>query len=109
MLLKVQLSYDRTEEAARQGAHHQWRNNIFKSVLLTDIRTVEQFDAAGAFVTSEEVADHVRISADPKQHIDWLKADIDLGFDELLLHNVNTAQAQFIDTFGETVLPALKK
>jgi probable non-F420 flavinoid oxidoreductase len=107
MLLKVQLSYDRTEAAALQGAHEQWRNNIFKSVLLTEIRTVEQFDAAGAFVTPDEVANHVRISADPQQHIDWLKADIELGFDELLLHNVNTAQSQFIQTFGETVIPAL--
>ncbi|MGG6241032.1 TIGR03885 family FMN-dependent LLM class oxidoreductase [Nodosilinea sp. AN01ver1] len=109
MILKVQLSYDRTQEAARAGAHQQWRNNIFKSVLLSDIRTVEQFDAAGAFVTPEEIEQHVRVSADPQQHLDWLKADIELGFDELILHNVNTAQAQFIDTFGETVIPALTK
>lgn len=107
MILKVQLSYDRTQEAARQGAHQQWRNNIFKSVLLSEIRTVEQFDAAGAFVTPDEVEQHVRVSADPQQHIDWLKADIDLGFDELILHNVNSAQSQFIDAFGEAVLPSL--
>jgi alkanesulfonate monooxygenase SsuD/methylene tetrahydromethanopterin reductase-like flavin-dependent oxidoreductase (luciferase family) len=107
MILKVQLSYDRTIEAARQGAHQQWRNNIFKSVLLTEIRTVAQFDAAGALVTAAEMDDHVRISADPQQHIDWLKQDLDLGFGELILHNVNTAQAQFIDTFGEKVIPVL--
>ncbi|MGB6016293.1 MAG: hypothetical protein WBG32_16290, partial [Nodosilinea sp.] len=94
---------------AREGAHQQWRNNIFKSVLLTDIRTVEQFDAAGALVTPAEIEQHVRVSADPQQHLDWLKTDIELGFDELILHNVNTAQAQFIDTFGETVIPALTK
>jgi len=107
MILKVQLSYDRTEEAARMGAHEQWRNNIFKSVLLSEIRTVEQFDAAGAFVTPDEVDHHVRISADPQRHIDWLKADVDLGFNELILHNVNTQQEQFIEMFGKTVIPAL--
>ncbi|MGP1386797.1 MAG: TIGR03885 family FMN-dependent LLM class oxidoreductase [Thainema sp.] len=107
MILKVQLSYDRTQEAAQLGAHQQWRNNIFKSVLLTEIRTVEQFDAAGAFVTPEDIDDHVRVSADPQQHIDWLRTDIELGFDELILHNVNTAQTQFIDMCGETVIPAL--
>jgi hypothetical protein len=37
------------------------------------------------------------------------KNDIDLGFDELILHNVNTAQEQFIDDFGEKVLPVLAK
>jgi coenzyme F420-dependent glucose-6-phosphate dehydrogenase len=109
MILKVQLSYDHTEEAARHGAHQQWRNNIFKSLLLTEIRTVEQFDAAGAMVTPEEVAGNARVSADPQQHLEWLKNDIDLGFDELILHNVNTAQEQFIDDFGEKVLPVLAK
>lgn len=107
MILKVQLSYDRTEAAARQGAHEQWRNNVFKSVLLTEIRTVEQFDAAGAFVTPDEMDDHVRISANPQQHLDWLKTDLELGFDELILHNVNTAQEQFIEVFGEKVIPVL--
>ena len=107
MILKVQLSYDQSEAAAYQGAHQQWRNNIFKSVLMTELRTVEQFDAAGAFVTPDELKHHVRISANLQQHIEWLKADIDLGFDELILHNVNSAQAQFINDFGETVLPAL--
>ncbi|WP_035994334.1 TIGR03885 family FMN-dependent LLM class oxidoreductase [Leptolyngbya sp. KIOST-1] len=109
MILKVQLSYDRTQEAALAGAHQQWRNNVFESVMLSDTRTVEQFDVAGAFVTPADMEGQVRISADPQQHLDWLKTDIELGFDELILHNVNTAQAQFIDTFGETVIPALTK
>jgi len=109
ILLKVQLSYDRTEAAAIQGAHEQWRNNIFKGILLTEIRTVEQFDAAGAFITPKEAANHVCISADPQQYIDWFKADIELGFEELLLHNVNTAQSQFIQTLGKTVISALTR
>ncbi|XHX78811.1 MAG: hypothetical protein RBJ76_02440 [Stenomitos frigidus ULC029] len=32
MLLKVQLSYDRTDDMARQKAYEQWRNNNFKNV-----------------------------------------------------------------------------
>ncbi len=53
MILKVQLSYDRTDEQARQGAYQQWRNNIFKSVVLAELKTVEQFDAIGQFVQPE--------------------------------------------------------
>lgn len=109
MLLKVQLSYDRDEDSARQKAHHQWRNNIFKNVLMTELRTPEQFDAAGEFVTPDELSEHVRISADPQQHIEWLQKDLELGFDELLLHNVNREQEQFIEVFGEKVVPALLK
>lgn len=113
MLLKVQLSYDRDEESARQKAHQQWRNNIFKNILMTELRwsrsvcvarsksispsaSPQQFDAAGEFVKPEEMNEHVRISAEPQQHIEWLQQDVKLGFNELLLHDVNREQQQFI-------------
>lgn len=107
MILKVQLSYASDENLARQGAHDQWRNNIFKSVMLSDLKTPEQFDAAGEYVKPEELDKQVRISADPQQHIAWLQQDIELGFDELILHNVNREQEPFIRTFGEKVVPEL--
>jgi coenzyme F420-dependent glucose-6-phosphate dehydrogenase len=109
MLLKVQLSYDRDLASAQQKAHQQWRNNIFKNILMTELRTPQQFDAAGEFVTPEELNEHVRISSDVQQHIEWLQKDVELGFDELLLHNVNREQELFIETFGEKVLPVLRK
>ncbi|RUS98488.1 hypothetical protein DSM106972_081170 [Dulcicalothrix desertica PCC 7102] len=107
MILKVQLSYDRDEDSALQKAYQQWRNNIFKNILMTQLQTPQQFDAAGMFVQPEELHEHVRISANPQQHIEWLQKDIELGFDELILHNVNRGQQQFIEVFGEKVIPAL--
>jgi coenzyme F420-dependent glucose-6-phosphate dehydrogenase len=107
MILKVQLSYDRDQASAEQKAHHQWRNNIFKNVLLSELATPEQFDAAGEFVQPQELHDHVRISSDLQQQIEWLQNDIELGFNELILHNVNREQQQFIEVFGEKVLPQL--
>ena len=66
-----------------------------------------QFDAPGEFVKPEEMNEHIRISAEPQQHIEWLQQDVALGFNELLLHNVNREQQQFIQVFGEKVLPVL--
>lgn len=108
MLLKVQLSYDRTEDMAREKAYQQWRNNIFKNIVMTELRMPKQFDAAGRFVQPQELDRHVRISSDIHQHIHWLEQDIELGFNELLLHNVNREQVQFIEIFGEKVIPNLK-
>lgn len=107
MILKVQLSYDRDEETARQKAHQQWRNNIFENILMTELRTPQQFDAAGQFVQPKELDQYVRISADVQQHIEWLQEYIELGFDELILHNVNREHEQFIEVFGEKVVPVL--
>lgn len=109
MYLKVQLSYAGNQQAAQQGAYEQWRANIFPNAMLTELRTPEQFEMAGALVNLSEIDKMVRISADVHQQIAWLMEDIELGFERLLLHNVNREQQRFIDDFGEKVLPSLLK
>ncbi|WP_018620435.1 TIGR03885 family FMN-dependent LLM class oxidoreductase [Spirosoma luteum] len=107
MHLKVQLSYGKTEEIARKGAYDQWRANIFPNQVLTDLRLPEQFDQLGTLVNLQEVDKMIHISADTGQHLAWLQEYIDLGFEQLLLHNVNLEHERFIDDFGQAVLPSL--
>lgn len=107
MYLKVQLSYAPNEEDALLGAHDQWKANVFQGTVLGDMPTVAHFDAAAEFVKPEDLNDMVRISSDLQQHIDWIKQDISLGFEKIILHNVNRDQETFIQDFGEKVLPKL--
>ena len=108
MYLKVQLSYAPDQETALLGAHDQWRTNIFESQVLSDFRVPSQFDAAATFIKPDDMYEYVRVAADPQQHIEWLQKDIELGFETISLHNVNREQQQFIEVFGEKVLPFLK-
>ncbi len=108
MYLKVQLSYARDEKEARLGASDQWRSNIFENAVLAELRTPAQFDAAAAFIKPEDLDTAVRISSDPAQHIEWLHKDIELGFSEIILHNVNRQQTEFIEVFSQQVLPSLR-
>jgi coenzyme F420-dependent glucose-6-phosphate dehydrogenase len=105
--VKVQLSYDVSMHEATSGAHQQWRNNVFSSSLLSDVKMPAAFDAAGAMVKSDEMRNFVRISDSIDQHIEWLMDDIKAGVTHLYLHNVNRNQEQFIETFGRQVLPVL--
>lgn len=107
MYLKVQLSYDKDDKKALLGAHEQWRANIFESALLTELQMPSQFDYAAKHVRPEDLHGFVRSSSSTDQHIEWLSKDIELGFSNVYLHNVNLQQAQFIDVFGEKVVPAL--
>lgn len=106
--LKSQVSFDKTYEKALTGAHEQWRNNVMDSAVLFRLTTVAQFDAAGKFIDPEEVVEHVRISSDIKKHIEWIKQDIAMGFDTIVLHNVNRNQDFFLEEFGKKVLPAFR-
>jgi hypothetical protein len=45
------------------------------------------------------------VSADPKQHAAWLNETLDVGVDDLFVHQVPREQRRFIDTFGGEVLP----
>ncbi len=107
MYLKVQLSYADDERTALQEAHEQWRSNIFPSPVLSDMRTAKQLDKAAMFVREEDMREYVRISAEPNQHAEWLHQDLELGFTQLMLHNVNLHQERYIEVFGEKVLPQL--
>ena len=107
--LKVQLSYDQTEEKAVDGAYEQWRNNVLPSDILDDLWQVSQFDAAGSLVKKEDMKDMVLISSDIDQFAQWINEYIDLGFDRIILHNVNREQEGFIRDFGEKLLPKLRK
>lgn len=107
MYLQVKLCYAASEAEARREAHEQWRTNILPGPVLSTLRTVEEFEAAATFVRPEDVGEYVRISADLGRHLEWLRGDLELGFDELYLHNVGRGQRAFIEAFGERVLPAL--
>jgi len=109
LFLKVQLSYAGTDEEALLGAWDQWRSNIFPSSVLSDLRSPEQFDALGKFVTKEQMHASVLISANPDTHTRQLIKYANLGFEHLYLHNVNRGQSRFIEDFGKTVLPALRE
>jgi probable non-F420 flavinoid oxidoreductase len=103
--VQVKVAWAPTDEEALAGAYDQWRTNVFDSVLMADIETVEQFEAAAAHVRPEDVRRSVLVSSDSKQHAAWLNEALDVGADDLFLHQVPRDQRRFIDTFGAEVLP----
>lgn len=108
LFLKVQLSYAHAEKEALNGAFEQWRTNVLSGEILDDLWQVKQYEAAAQFVRPEDLKESVLISSDPKQFINWIQSYIDLGFERIILHNVNRDQETFIKDFSEKVLPHLK-
>lgn len=106
--LQVKLSYDESDDAALAGAHEQWRTNVLAGEISEELRTPKQFEDAAKTVTRDDVRKAVRVSSELDRHVEWLRADLDAGFDAVMLHNVNRAQARFIDDFGRVVIPALE-
>jgi coenzyme F420-dependent glucose-6-phosphate dehydrogenase len=108
MYLQVQLAFAPTRHEALRAAHEEWGTNIFDSHVLTDLRLPRDFEAIAKYVRPEDVTDAVRVSASPDEHAEWIRQDIELGFDRIFLHNVQRDQQRFMDVFGAEVLPALR-
>lgn len=107
LYLQVHLSYDPDEDAALRIAHEQWRSNVFPPPVCWDLETAELFDAVSAHVPPDAMREHVLVSGDLGRHAAWLHDLAELGFDEMYLHHVGREQGEFIDAFGEHVLPRL--
>ena len=86
----------------------QWRMSCLSSDVMNELSTPEEIDARTEDVTLEQVAERIRISADPEEHLHWLQEDAAMGFDAVYVHNVNRDQKRFIQVYGEKVLPRLK-
>ena len=106
--LQVHVSYHPDEAEATRIAHEQWRTNVFSPPFCWDTDTAEAFDQAAEHVQPESMHQAVRISSDPGQHAEWLNSYAELGFDAIYLHHVGQQQSEFIDVFGEKVLPQLE-
>jgi probable non-F420 flavinoid oxidoreductase len=106
VILKAQVSYDTTHDKALRGAYDQWRYTLLPSAILSELRTTEQFDAAGKLVPIEEVERQVKIVSRPEELTSWLHGLMDaFDFETIILHNVNENQAEFIEWAGKGILP----
>jgi hypothetical protein len=72
-----------------------------------DIRAPEDFAAMAKLVRPENFQGRVLISTDLDEHRAHLQSFIDLGFDEVHVHNVGRNQEEFIKVFGAEVIPKL--
>lgn len=109
MYLKIQLSYDKNEELALSGAFEQWKFNVFGSDLNEQLRTPEQFEQAAVLVNKKDIKKYIHISSELGVYEKWLNKYKDLGFEKVILHNVNTNQELFIKDFGKNILPLFQR
>ncbi|MGB3305262.1 MAG: TIGR03557 family F420-dependent LLM class oxidoreductase [Thermomicrobiales bacterium] len=105
-IIQVKVSYATTDEEAIDSAVRDWPNggmNFPKA----DIRNPEDFEAMAKLVRPENFKNRVLTTADLDAHVAYLQHFIDLGFQEIHVHNVNRNQEGFIETYGKQVLPKL--
>lgn len=106
-LLQLHMSWADSYEEAMQNALTEWPNGGMPFPK-QDIRSPEDFAEIAKLVRPENYKNRMLISADLDEHREYIQQFIDLGFNEIHIHNVGRNQEAFIRAFGERVLPKLR-
>jgi coenzyme F420-dependent glucose-6-phosphate dehydrogenase len=108
LYLKVEVSYDPDEETAFEGAWEQWKTNVISSSVQANLRTPAEFDETADAVDPEFFISQIIITSKKDVIIDNLNNFKELGFEKLLIHNINKKQKQFIDFFRKEISEEFK-
>jgi len=106
-LLQIHVSWAESHADAEAQAVSEWPNGGM-AFPKQDIRNPEDFANIAKLVRPEHFTNRVLISADLDEHAAHLQKFVDMGFDEIHVHNVGRNQAEFIAAFGDKVLPQLR-
>ena len=105
-ILQLHLSWAATDEEAMANAMKEWPNGGMKFPK-ADIRSPNDFAQMAKIVRPEDFKGRMLISSSPDAHCKEIQKFIDLGFDQVYLHNVGRNQSEWIDVFSREVLPKL--
>lgn len=108
LVMQVGLSWAPTEEDALHNAWDQWRTNILGGEVNWELRSPRDFETAARHVRPEDMREALLISSSLDRHVEWIGRYLELGFEEIHLHNVGRNQDAFLDAFGGKVLPQLR-
>ena len=106
-LLQIHVSWAETQAVAEANAVREWPNGAM-AFPKQDIRNPEDIANMAKLIRPEHFTNRVLISADLDEHAAHIQKFVEMGFDEIHLHNVGRNQAEFIAAFGDKVLPQLR-
>lgn len=106
-VLQLHLSWAPTDEEAMRNALAEWPIGGMR-FSRSDIRSPFEFEQLARTVRPEDFEGRMLVSSDPDRHRAHIQRHLDLGFDRIYLHNVGRNQPEFLEVFGNDVLPGLR-
>jgi coenzyme F420-dependent glucose-6-phosphate dehydrogenase len=106
-LLQIHLSWAPTDEEAMDNALREWPNGGM-AFPKQDIKNPEDFALMAKLVRPEHFTNRCEVSSSLEAQTENIQHYVDMGFDEVHLHNVGRNQKEFIEVFGREVLPNLR-
>ncbi|MDB5445550.1 MAG: class F420-dependent oxidoreductase [Phenylobacterium sp.] len=106
---EVTLAYADSEEKALEMACDRFKFGALTWPVMSELPSVEAFEAASQFVKPQDMAQSVGAGPDPQKHLAAIRKYAEAGFDHIVLLGVGPDQAKFIDFFEKELKPRLRE
>ncbi len=106
-ILQIHLSWAPDPDVAMDNALREWPNGGM-AFPKQDIKNPEDFAAMAKLVRPEHFLNRCEVSSELSAQTENIQHYVDMGFDEIYLHNVGRNQIEFIEAFRREVLPNLR-
>lgn len=103
-IIQFKVSLAKTEDEAIAQAIKEWPNGGM-AFAKGDIRNPEDFEAMAKLVRPEHYKNRVLTDPNLDKHVEQIQHYVDLGFNEIYIHNVGRNQAEFVEAYGKHVIP----
>jgi G6PDH family F420-dependent oxidoreductase len=101
------VAYAETEEQGLELTHKLFRFSVFGWEVMSEIPSVEGFEAVSRYVTPENLRRYIHTGPDVEGHVKTIRQYAERGCDHIALTCPGPDQAAFIDFFRKELRPAL--
>lgn len=106
-MIEMKVSFDLDARAALDNTRFWGALALSKEEKMSVEDPIEMERLADA-LPIEQVATRWIVSTDPQEHVDRIRAYIDMGFNHLVFHAPGADQERFLDLYSQHVMPRLR-
>jgi coenzyme F420-dependent glucose-6-phosphate dehydrogenase len=107
MMIEMKVSFDSDRERALQDTRH-WAALALSPEEKSSVEDPIEMERLADQLPAERAATRWIVSTDPDEHVEKIRAYIDMGFRHLVFHAPGTDQERFLNLYADQVLPRLR-
>jgi coenzyme F420-dependent glucose-6-phosphate dehydrogenase len=107
MMIEVKVSFDHDREAAMEATRF-WGALGLSPEQKHGVEDPVEMQRLADGLSVEQTAKRFIVSTDPDEHVEKIKAYLDLGFNHLVFHAPGPDQQKFLELYGREILPRLR-
>jgi coenzyme F420-dependent glucose-6-phosphate dehydrogenase len=105
---QVKVCWAETENQALDTVYKYWPTETIPGPLHSDLPTPDHFEAAVKLIHKEDLRQSVVLGPDPQRHLEKIQKYVDLGYDQVYVHQVGPDQEGFFRFYEREILPKFK-